>query len=337
MPDSSESPLEAAAETTASRATDAFKLLSNETRLAILLALWESDDPLRTDNSVPFSELFERVGVRDSGNFTYHLDQLAGDFVEQTEDGYELKRAGYRVVEAVLSGAVVDAPVLERTRIDEPCHYCGAPSIEMSYREGQLGMYCPRCGGTYAESSGAGEPSPPSEQERLGYLHLPPAGVESRTPREALHASFVWVVGELGMAVNGVCPRCGAPVENSLNVCTSHDTVDEHCDHCDRRYAATVQYRCTNCVYVVGGILGTIRLLPEPDLRTFLIDHGFDPVAPSSTRFWKATQVYDEDIRGTDPFEAQFTFTVDGDTLALTVDDDLSVIEIAKNTTSEAA
>jgi len=40
-----ESPLEAAADFTGSHAVDAFKLLGNETRLAILLALWEAYDP----------------------------------------------------------------------------------------------------------------------------------------------------------------------------------------------------------------------------------------------------------------------------------------------------
>lgn len=210
MTSSSESPLEAAAGTAASHTTDAFKLLSNEARLAILLALWEDRDSLRNDNSVPFTELYERVGVSDSGNFTYHLDQLRGHFVKQTDDGYELRRAGYRVVEAVLSGAVVDAPILERTRVDEPCYYCGAPSIEVSYREGAIGMYCPECRGTYAESTDTEEKQPPSEQQRLGYMHLPPPGIESRTPREVLRASFIWLVGELGMAVNGVCPRCAA-------------------------------------------------------------------------------------------------------------------------------
>lgn len=309
---------------------DAFSVLGNQTRMEILQTLGEADEPLS------FSELYDQVEMGDSGNFTYHLDKVTGHFVRQADEGYDLRRAGYRVVEAVLSGAVTDEPVLERIRIEEACYYCGAPSIEINYREGQIGMYCTECRGTYGRASDANEMSLPAEQERLGYLHLPPAGLQDRTPTEVLHASFVWLAGELGTAVSGVCPRCAAPVDDSLNVCTNHDATDELCDGCDRRYAATVRYRCTNCVYAIGGVLGVIRLLADPDLRAFLIDHGFNPVAPSSLRFWEATQVYDEEILGTDPFEARFTFTIDGDSLTLTVDDELSVVDVAKNTTPEA-
>lgn len=60
---------------------DAFGLLGNETRLAILQALGDAADPLS------FSELRDRVWVSDSGQFNYHLDQLTGPFVGQTDEG----------------------------------------------------------------------------------------------------------------------------------------------------------------------------------------------------------------------------------------------------------
>ncbi len=48
-----------------------------------------------------------------------------------------LGRAGERIVEAVLSGAVTDDPVLSRTEIDQSCPYCGAP-VEVEYGQEQL-------------------------------------------------------------------------------------------------------------------------------------------------------------------------------------------------------
>lgn len=66
----SESPLEAAAGTAGPHAVEAFELLSDETRLAILLTLWENYDPHAEDNSVPFSTLYDRVNMGDSGTFT---------------------------------------------------------------------------------------------------------------------------------------------------------------------------------------------------------------------------------------------------------------------------
>jgi hypothetical protein len=100
---------------------EGFEVLGNETRMEILRALGEAGGPLQ------FSELRERVGVRDSGQFNYHLERVVGQFVRKGEDGYALRQAGRRVVEVILSGAVTETPVVEPTRIDHPCHYCGSP------------------------------------------------------------------------------------------------------------------------------------------------------------------------------------------------------------------
>jgi hypothetical protein len=86
---------QAAAGAAGERATEAFATLGNETRLSILLALWEAYEPFVATNAVAFSELRERVGMRDSGQFNYHLDKLRGHFVRKTDAGYELRRAGH--------------------------------------------------------------------------------------------------------------------------------------------------------------------------------------------------------------------------------------------------
>jgi len=83
--------------------TDALSVLADETRLAILRALADADDPL------PFSRLRERAGVSDSGRFSYHLRQLCEYFVRETPEGYELGHAGARVIDAT-SAAGDDAP-----------------------------------------------------------------------------------------------------------------------------------------------------------------------------------------------------------------------------------
>jgi len=121
---------------------DAFAVLGNETRVGILQALGGADEP------VSFSELRDRVGMRDTGQFNYHLDKLVGHFVRRSDEGYALRRAGERVVEAVLSGAVTDAPVLKPTVVDHPCPLCGAP-VEVTFREERVEMYCTECPGNY--------------------------------------------------------------------------------------------------------------------------------------------------------------------------------------------
>lgn len=77
---------------------EAFAVLGNETRLAIVLALEETDDP------IAYSELKRQVGVYDSGRFNYHLEKLLGHFVERTEGGYRPRVVGTRAARAVTAG-----------------------------------------------------------------------------------------------------------------------------------------------------------------------------------------------------------------------------------------
>lgn len=297
---------------------EAFSVLGDETRLEILQALGDADEPLA------FSEVFERVEYRDPSNFNYHLKKLAGHFVRETDDGYDLRQAGRRVVEAILSGAVTDAPVIERTRIDRSCQHCGADSIEMEYVEEQVGVYCPRCAGQYGETSETDEGTLPAERERIGHAHLPPAGIRDRTPAEVVEAAYVWTVTQAQALHRGVCPRCSAPVDDSVIACEEHD-ADGVCDACDRRYAIVTHSECTNCPFELGGsAIGYLHT--NPDLLAFLFDHGFDPL---SSVFPSTLEVatFEEELRGTDPFEARFTFAIDGDELALTVDGDLDVVD----------
>ncbi|QLH84600.1 ArsR/SmtB family transcription factor [Halosimplex pelagicum] len=73
---------------------EAFEVLGDETRLDILRALAEAEEPLA------FTRLRERCGVADSGRFSYHLRRLCEYFVRETDEGYELGHAGDRVIAA---------------------------------------------------------------------------------------------------------------------------------------------------------------------------------------------------------------------------------------------
>lgn len=83
---------------------EAFAVLGNETRLAILLAL------NRSDGELAYSELKRQVGVYDSGRFNYHLDKLLGHFIDGTEGGYRLRDIGRRAAQAVVSETFASLP-----------------------------------------------------------------------------------------------------------------------------------------------------------------------------------------------------------------------------------
>jgi DNA-binding transcriptional ArsR family regulator len=295
---------------------EAFATLGNETRMAILGALGDSGGPLS------FSELHDRVEVADSGQFNYHLDRLVDHFVRRSDEGYELQRAGERVAEAVLSGAVTEAPVLEPTEVDQSCQYCGAP-VGVQYREEEVTLFCTECPGIYGEQVG------PEDRGLIGTLFLPPAGVEGRTATELVQVAHVW--GGLAMisAASCVCPVCSAAIERSVRVCEDHARTDEVCESCGGRYAVGVRVRCTNCIYDRAGAFGA-ALLANLDLLQFMTAHGINPVDQSSRSVVGAAMDYEEEVVSTEPFEARFTYTVGGDAITLTVDDDLSVVDVSE-------
>lgn len=298
---------------------NAFAVLGNRTRISILQALADADEPLS------FSELRTRVGMKDSGQFNYHLDKLEGHFIRAIEGGYVLRRAGERVIEAVLSGAVTDDPVLEPTQVDFDCLLCGAP-IEISYRQERLELYCTECAGHYSDTEDSRESTFGIEHGWLGGLSLPPAGIEGRSHDEILRAGSAWGHLEILAAAYDICPRCSARVEHSVRVCENHVVDEDLCEHCHRRQATQVYRECTNCIYNGHGMFLT-HLLGSPDLRTFVWEHGIDPIADGVSWGWD----YEEEIISVDPFRARFTYTMEGDSITLTVDEELDVVGVVRS------
>jgi hypothetical protein len=80
--------------------SDALALLGDETRLAVVLEL-AAAEALPDGDALSFSTLRERVGVRDSGRFNYHLDRLRDRFVDHGPDGYRLTSQGVAVAATV--------------------------------------------------------------------------------------------------------------------------------------------------------------------------------------------------------------------------------------------
>lgn len=306
---------------------EAFEVLGNEIRMEILQRLADAEDPL------PFSELRDRVGVGDSGQFNYHLDKLVGHFVDDADEGYTLQTAGERVIEAVLSGAVTETPRVEPTRIDQSCFLCGAP-MQVSFRQEWVAMACTECDGLYSASERAGAEVPPGRMEQgyLGGLTLPPAGVKGRPPEEILRAASAWTaLNALGIS-SDICPRCSAPVNRTVRVCDDHDASEGLCRTCNRRHAVLFEDTCSNCLFTLGGA-AVIGLVANTDLIAFQTTHGLNPIRLTPEAY-SIMLGYDEEILSTEPLKARFTWTIDGDSLALTVNGGLSVIDVTKSRNS---
>jgi len=301
---------------------EAFALVADETRLEILRTLAAAGEPLA------FSTLFERSDYDTSANFSYHLDRLEGHFVSRTDEGYALRQAGRRVVEAVISGTVTDDPVVRREPTDRPCPFCSAP-IEVSYEQERVKMYCTECPGVGRQDEPRAQFA--TEAGTLGHISLPPAGVRERTPTEMLDAAGVWDNLDLLGDSAGVCSRCSGTVDHSVTVCEDHDGSEGVCDHCERRYAVLFEVECAACPNSKSGI-AVVCLLAETELLSFLTDHGGNPLVPDTYDVAPgALANYGEDVRSVEPFEAAFTFTIGDDSITLTIDEDVSVVDVTRD------
>lgn len=294
---------------------DAFAVLGNETRMNVLQALGSADGPLS------FSELRDRVGMADSGQFNYHLEKLAGHFIQRAEEGYSLRQAGRAVIEAVLSGAITEDPVMEPTVIDFDCRLCGA-EMEVSYDQERLRFYCTNCPGLYATS-----PRSDNQADREGYgytgsVPLPPAGLKGRSAFEVMKAAITRGHLEFVSAANDICPKCSAVVEHSVEVCEDHHIEEGVCPDCGNRHAVHVLSRCTNCIYGMGGILLN-HLIGNLELRQFVAEQGLDPIVDGEQWGWD----FEEVVLSTDPFEARYTIPVGDEAITLTIGPDFSVLD----------
>jgi hypothetical protein len=78
-----------------------------------------------------------------------------------------------------------------------------------------------------------------------------------------------------------------------------------------------------------------VCLTASTEFLAFVTSHGINPLAPSSLDIWGAAiGDYEENVLSTDPFEARFTFSIDDDLLTLTVDEDLTVVDVTQSPAS---
>jgi ssDNA-binding Zn-finger/Zn-ribbon topoisomerase 1 len=320
-----ESPLEAAAGTAGAHATEAFTLLADETRLAILLALWEEYNP-HADDNVPFSQLFERTRYDDRGNFSYHLEKLEGTFVEQYSErgGYELKTPGLRLVRAIIAGTGIEDTTLEAAAIDQECPLCGASTV-VSYRDGLVFWACTECEGVAPEETGT--------DGALGLVQFEPAGLADRTPGELRAASMLVARQKSRSMFDGLCPTCSGRVDSWLQCCPEHET-DGVCERCGLRMEILARFQCRTCEEY--GVTSPKRLaLFHPAVVSFYDDHGVSTRLQADD-FESAKRVHDLvddhelNLVSEKPPRVTVTASLDCDEVHLTFDETVNVIDVIR-------
>lgn len=320
--------------TLSSIVAETFTILSNETRLDILLALWEVSDE---DRALSFSELHERVGVRDSGQFNYHLDKLRGSFVRKSGDRYLLRNAGSAIVEAVISGMGFEDPTLEPAETDIECPYCGAPTA-VGYKNELFYQVCTECEGEWEDPHTEAVEDEMVEKEGLGgrlfATPFDPAGLSNRTPQEVFEASAVSAISRLVMSMNGVCPSCSGPVEKSLHICEKHSLKSSGvCSTCRNRWKVLPQLACTLCKSMMIPPPSIIVIF-HPAVINFYADHGItvgDATDPENlTQFLSLIGTHEVSLISEDPPLVCITIRHEEDELSLIYDTTLNVIDVSR-------
>lgn len=222
--------------------------------------------------------------------------------------------------------------MVEPTETEKNCPFCEAP-VAVGFQHGRVEQSCTSCAGLvrFAESGGRRF----TEYGSLGFFLLPPAAVQGRSTQEMLEAAWTWRHADFLTGSAGICSRCSAQLDMFVNVCEDHDASDGVCDECERRYAMMFNLSCANCNYNPNSIAPGV-LLANTELLAFLTDHGIIPFVPDSlNRASRAPAQYDEEVLSTDPFEARLTFSADGDSITLTLDDNRSVTDVTRDSSVE--
>ena len=323
---SAESPLEAAAGAAGRHATDAFTLLGNETRLAVLLALWEAYDPHASDNAVSFSRILDRVETDDPGNLSYHLDKLADQFVRQLEegDGYELRETGLALVRTVIAGAGVRDTILETTEIDQRCPFCDGTTA-IRYGDGVVVHLCTECEG--------GGPAQTDLDGFLSAVRFDPAGLEDRRADEIRAASRAAAAREVRSLFDGLCPACSGRVDGWLDCCTDHDPTG-NCGNCGMKLAAWARFQCRVCKNHSVSSPKQLALF-HPAVVSFYDDHGVstrrradDP--DSVERVWGLVDDHEMEIVSEDPPRVVVGVSRGEEEVRLTFDETADVADVGR-------
>jgi len=272
---------------------DVFSTLGNDTRVDILRALLElgaDDEPVR------FTALFDQVDIDDSANFSYHLRQLTGHFVKQSDDGYEFRYPGRKVVSSIFTGALTERAQLGFFPVEGSCYACDG-ELHGWYVDDTLSIGCVDCGAV-----------------QVSYP-FPSGGLDDRSTDDLLEAFHHYVRHHYCLAADGVCPECTGAVESSL----VRDPDDTDLD-------VAVEHVCQRCQYSLQSTVG-VTLLDHSDTLVFHANRGVDLNTEPFWQFdWCVSDAHTT-VVSEEPLRVRLSLPCGDDELDVLIDETVSVVE----------
>lgn len=263
----------------------AFAQLGNETRITIIRILGEA-----RGEALAFSELHERVGTHDSGQFNYHLSRLIGLFVRRTEGGkYELTYAGNRVIGSIYSGEFNQSTSEMAFRLESDCDACSIP-LRATYAQERVTIQCSECD----------EPD-----TRFGF---PPGAIENRSPAELTCVFDRWLKSTFTLIYDGVCTNCWGKLEATLT------DVSEFLHAGDQ---VNIEYQCERCADESAISISSYLYL-HPEVVRFYHKHNIDI---RRIALWNTHAYIKPVVRviSEDPWQIETIIDIEGDQLTINI------------------
>ncbi len=303
-----------------------FSLLGNQTRIDIVLALWDArahheyDDIIDAVNTMSFSELRRSVGMRDKGRFNYHLSKLVPELVRHSDDGYRLSGAGRLIIRSVL--AVNGQGVSDGSELlDMPCPVCGE-TLRATYEDQWLSVKCSVCQGLFGEVVPDGT---------IYHAPFPAAGLDEHTADNALQTGIYRCMLDMTYLMRKICRDCASPTIASLDYCQDHDATDGGvCSTCESRYEVWGDIRCDTC-RLAKRLPIEVCVMALTPVISFCYERGYDLLSPTIMELESVETMFETTVTH-DPTQVSVSIGEEDDRIVITLDDELRPIGIEQPT-----
>jgi len=284
---------------------DIFELLADETRLAIVQELAAERYSNWRWSGMSFAQLRRAVGVEDAGNFSYHLQKLCGPLVAKDGDEYYLLNPGLEIVGAVESGryAGPSESVCAETRYDCPYPDCES-AIEAVYEDQYFRLRCP-------------------DHHIFSGTIVPPVVAAEHSPDRLVEITTLDMRQEIQRARNGVCPNCWGPVDVTLPAVDPGLPAQIEPQLPDD--TVLVAFGCQHCGLSFEIPPGAC-VVDHPAVVAFYHDHG-ERLRGRPYIALPFCALGRADLESTDPVRVRIDVELDGEILALWLDDEANVVE----------
>jgi transposase-like protein len=205
--------------------------------------------------------------------------------------------------------------------------------VELGYEDERLYQICTECEGNLGPESTEQAP----EGTLIVYDDFNPAGLSHRTPEEVFVAGTIEYLQTVKLLIRGVCPECSGSVQESLRVCHSHDApVGELCPNCGTSIRggwneARVRYVCSVCKHSAS-YPAWVAVFDHPAVVAFYHEYGFDMTYglddPEVCGRLFDRLKKEQTVASRDPVRIRVTATCDGAELHLTLDQNLTVVDV---------